>query len=86
MKRAMIVAFSAALVLPLFGGTAEALSSSTARKICVDAAAKEYSVLAGNVQVDRVVRHKSGYEVNLTVRDNGRNCMLTSSGKVRYLN
>lgn len=65
---------------------AEAVSSSSARQICIKAAAKQHGDLQGNVQVRQVKHHGSGYEVNLQVKGAELNCMVTSGGKIRYMN
>ena len=86
MTRLFILAAAAAAVLPLSVLPAEAVDSSSARQICVKAAAEFHSELAGNVQVRKVAKQGSGYEVNLQVKGVESNCMVTSGGKVRYLN
>lgn len=65
---------------------AAAITKSSARQICVKAGAAFHSELLGNVQVRSVKAMKSGYQVRLQVKGVESNCMLTKSGKVRYIN
>ncbi len=85
MKTIAIIASAAALVavsvLP-----AAAVSASKARQVCVNAAATQHNELRGNIQVRKVKAGKSGAQVNLVVKDVEVNCMVTSAGKVRYIN
>ena len=86
MARLFILAAAAAAALPLSVLPAEAVDSNSAREICIKAAAQFHSELAGNVQVRKVSKQGSGYEVNLQVKGVESNCMVTSAGQVRYMN
>lgn len=85
MKRLAIAAAVAALVaasvLP-----AAAVSADKARQACINAAAASHNELRGNIQVRKVTTGKSGAQVNLVVKDVEVNCMVTSAGRVRYIN
>ncbi|MCX5479897.1 hypothetical protein OSH08_12835 [Kaistia geumhonensis] len=76
-----VAALTAASMTP-----ALAVSSSSARQACINAAATQHNALKGNVQVRKVKAGKSGAQVNLVVNDVEVNCMVNSAGKVRYIN
>ncbi len=76
-----VAALLAVSVLP-----AGAVSASKARQVCINAAATQHNELKGNIQVRKVKAGKSGAQVNLVVKDVEVNCMVTSGGKVRYIN
>jgi hypothetical protein len=86
MKKTLALGAMLAIALPFTVVPAEAVSSTSARQICINTAAKQHSDLRGNVQVRKVSKQGSGYQVNLQVKGAEINCMVTSGGKVRYMN
>lgn len=86
MKKILALGAMLAIALPFTVVPAEAVSSSSARQTCIKAAAKQHGDLQGNVQVRKVSKQGSGYQVNLQVKGAEINCMVTSGGKVRYIN
>ena len=86
MKKVLALGAVLAVAFPFAVGPAEAVSSSSARQICIKAAAKQHGDLQGNVQVRKVSKSGSGYQVNLQVKGVESNCMVTGGGKVRYIN
>lgn len=86
MKTVAIVASTVAALMAVSVVPAGAVSASKARQVCINAAATQHNELKGNVQVRKVKAGKSGAQVNLMVKDVEVNCMVTSGGKVRYIN
>ena len=86
MKKILALGVMLAATVPFAVGPAEAVSASSARQICIKAAAKQHGDLQGNVQVRKVSKQGSGYQVNLQVKGVESNCMVTGGGKVRYIN
>lgn len=86
MKRAVIAMAAAAALLPFAAPSAEAVSSQSASQICVKAVARAHGDLQGNVQVRQVKHHGAGYAVYLQVKGAEVNCLVTSGGKVGYMN
>ena len=86
MKKLLAVGAMLAIALPFTAGPAAAVSPGAARQICIKAAAKQHGDLQGNVQVRKVSKSGSGYQVNVQVRGVEANCMVTGGGKVRYIN
>ena len=86
MKTVAIVVSAVAALMAVSTIPASAVSASKARQVCINAAATQHNALKGNVQVRKVKAGKSGAQVNLVVNDVEVNCMVTSAGKVRYIN
>lgn len=86
MKTILALGVMLAATIPFAVGPAEAVSANTARQMCIKAAAKQHGDLQGNVQVRKVSKQGSGYQVNLQVKGIESNCMVSGGGKVRYLN
>ncbi|MCX5514669.1 hypothetical protein C3941_16065 [Kaistia algarum] len=86
MKKILALGAMLAIAVPFTVVPAEAVSSSSARQTCITAAAKQHGDLQGNVQVRKVSKQGSGYQVNLQIQGAEINCIVTSSGKIRYMN
>ncbi|MCX5493887.1 hypothetical protein OSH11_04155 [Kaistia dalseonensis] len=86
MSKIIMAALAACAMIPLAALPANAVTKSQAQTICVNAAAAKYSELRGNVQVRETRARKSGMEVRMQIKGQEMNCLLTSSGKVKYIN
>lgn len=86
MKTIAVLVSSVAVLTAVSVAPAFAVSASKAREVCINAGATQHNALKGNIQVRKVKAGKSGAQVNLVINDVEVNCMVTGSGKVRYIN
>lgn len=84
MKMVMLVAAVAASA-PMVPIQALAVSKASAQNICINAAATQHNALRGTIQVRRAKPHSSGYEFGLVIDGREINCIVSKSGKIRYL-
>lgn len=84
-KFALAAAASIAACLPLVPTEALAVSQNTAKQVCINTAAVKHNALRGNVQVRRARPHSAGYEFGLVIDGAQFNCIISKSGKIRYL-
>lgn len=85
MKIAVAAAVSIAACLPLVPMEAQAVSKNSARQICINQAAIKHNALRGNVQINRARVRGSSYEFGLVIDGSQFNCIVSKSGKIRYL-
>jgi len=80
-----IAAVVLAVGLPVLPAQAKTLSQPAAKNICINQAAIKHNSLRGNVHINRTKVRPNSYEFGLVINGAQFNCIVSKSGKIRYL-